>query len=135
MYDVYGRTKLAERELEHLRGYRGSQPVRIGNGAHLQVQLDVYGGVIFAAYDFVEKGGCLQVDEARLLVGFGRTVCKQWRDPDSGMGDTWAEAPLHLLQGDVLDGAQLLNQASQTWVLEHRPRNLLSRAGRDRQCY
>jgi GH15 family glucan-1,4-alpha-glucosidase len=85
MYDVYGRTNLVERELEHLRGYRGSRPVRIGNGAHRQVQLDVYGGVIFAAYDFVEKGGCLQADEAELLVGFGRTVCKQWRDPDSGI--------------------------------------------------
>jgi GH15 family glucan-1,4-alpha-glucosidase len=85
MYDVYGRTNLQERELDHLRGYRGSRPVRIGNGAHRQIQLDVYGGLIFAARDFVEKGGRLQDDEARLLVGFGKTVCKQWRDPDSGI--------------------------------------------------
>lgn len=85
MYDVYGRTNLVESELEHLRGYRDSRPVRIGNGAARQVQLDVYGGVIFAAFDYVQKGGRLQIDEARLLVGFGRTVCKQWRDPDSGI--------------------------------------------------
>lgn len=85
MYDVYGRTTLHERELEHLRGYRRSRPVRIGNGAYRQVQLDVYGGLLFAACDYVEKGGELQGDEARLLVGFGKTVCKQWRDPDSGI--------------------------------------------------
>jgi GH15 family glucan-1,4-alpha-glucosidase len=85
MYDVYGRTNLVESELEHLRGYRDSRPVRIGNGAYRQVQLDVYGGVVFAAFDFVQKGGQLQADEAKLLVGFGRTVCEQWRDPDSGI--------------------------------------------------
>jgi GH15 family glucan-1,4-alpha-glucosidase len=85
MYDVYGRTNLRERELEHLRGFRGSRPVRIGNGAYRQVQLDVYGGVLFAAFDYVAKGGRLQEDEAKLLVGFGKTVCKQWRDADSGI--------------------------------------------------
>jgi GH15 family glucan-1,4-alpha-glucosidase len=85
MYDVYGRTNLRELELEHLRGFRDSRPVRIGNGAYRQVQLDVYGGLLFAAFDYVEKGGSLQADEARLLVGFGETVCKQWRDPDSGI--------------------------------------------------
>jgi GH15 family glucan-1,4-alpha-glucosidase len=85
MYDVYGRTNLRERELEHLSGYRGSRPVRIGNGAHRQVQLDVYGSLLFAALDYVEKGGGLQDDEARLLVGFGETVCKAWRQPDSGI--------------------------------------------------
>ena len=85
MYDVYGRTNLHERELEHLSGFRGSRPVRIGNGAYRQVQLDVYGGVLFAALDYVEKGGRLQEDEAKLLAGFGKTVCKQWRDADSGI--------------------------------------------------
>ena len=85
MYDVYGRTNLRERELQHLCGFRGSRPVRIGNGAYSQMQLDVYGGVLFAALDYVEKGGRLQADEARLLVGFGNTVCRQWRDPDSGI--------------------------------------------------
>jgi GH15 family glucan-1,4-alpha-glucosidase len=85
MYDVYGRTDLYEFELGHLRGFCGSRPVRIGNGAHNQVQLDVYGGVLFAAFDYVEKGGRLQPDEVKLLTGFGRTVCEQWRNPDSGI--------------------------------------------------
>jgi GH15 family glucan-1,4-alpha-glucosidase len=85
MYDIYGRTNLRERELDHLSGFRRSHPVRIGNGAYRQVQLDVYGGVLSAALDYVEKGGRLQADETRLLVGFGNTVCRQWRDPDSGI--------------------------------------------------
>jgi GH15 family glucan-1,4-alpha-glucosidase len=85
MYDVYGRTNLRERELDHLSGHRGSRPVRIGNGAYRQVQLDVYGGILFAALDYVQNGGELQEDEVRLLVGFGKTVCRQWRDPDSGI--------------------------------------------------
>lgn len=85
MYDVYGRTNLRERELEHLHGFRGSRPVRVGNGAYRQVQLDVYGGMLFAVLDYVEKGGRLQEDEARLLAGFGKTACKQWRHADSGI--------------------------------------------------
>jgi GH15 family glucan-1,4-alpha-glucosidase len=85
MYDVYGRTNLEEQELDHLSGYRNSRPVRIGNEAHRQVQLDVYGGVVFAAFDYVEKGGRLQADEAKLLAGFGETVCRKWREPDSGI--------------------------------------------------
>jgi GH15 family glucan-1,4-alpha-glucosidase len=85
MYDVYGRTNLGEGELENLSGYRGSRPVRVGNDAHRQVQLDVYGGVILAAFDYVEKGGRFGIDEAKLLAGFGKTVCKMWREPDSGI--------------------------------------------------
>jgi GH15 family glucan-1,4-alpha-glucosidase len=85
MYDVYGRTRLTENELAHLSGYRGSRPVRIGNGAVSQTQLDVYGEVISAAYHFALSGGKLQKDEAKLLVGFGETVCKTWREPDDGI--------------------------------------------------
>jgi GH15 family glucan-1,4-alpha-glucosidase len=85
MYDIYGRTDLREEELGHLAGYRGSRPVRIGNGAHAQLQLDVYGEVISAAYHYVLSGGRLQADEAKLLAGFGETVCKHWREPDHGI--------------------------------------------------
>ena len=85
MYDVYGRTNLRERELGHLAGFRASRPVRIGNGAHMQVQLDVYGGIATAALDYVQSGGPLQSAEARLLVGFGETACKKWREPDNGI--------------------------------------------------
>ncbi|HEV7263576.1 MAG TPA: glycoside hydrolase family 15 protein [Falsiroseomonas sp.] len=85
MYDVYGRTRLDERRLDHLRGHGGSRPVRIGNAAHGQLQLDVYGEVVLAAHDYVASGGRLQRDEARTLVGIGRTVCRRWREPDYGI--------------------------------------------------
>jgi GH15 family glucan-1,4-alpha-glucosidase len=85
VYDVYGRTDLRERCLDHLAGYRGSRPVRIGNGAHRQVQLDVYGEVVLAVHDYVLSGGQLQRDEARALAGLGQAVCQRWREPDQGI--------------------------------------------------
>lgn len=85
LYDVYGEAEVPEQELDHLSGYRGSRPVRIGNAAHAQRQLDVYGSVVQAAYDFVQSGGRLQAAEATLLSRFGETVCRLWREPDAGI--------------------------------------------------
>jgi GH15 family glucan-1,4-alpha-glucosidase len=91
MYDVYGRTNLRERELAHLSGFRGSRPVRVGNGAYAQTQLDVYGGIVSAALDYAASGGTLQADEGRLLSGFGKTACRRWREPDSGIWEVRGE--------------------------------------------
>ncbi|MGQ0560735.1 MAG: glycoside hydrolase family 15 protein [Gemmatimonadota bacterium] len=85
LYDVYGETRLRERELPHLEGYMRSAPVRVGNGACDQLQLDVYAEVIGAAYHFIERGGRLDRAAARLLNGLGRTVCRRWREPDEGL--------------------------------------------------
>jgi GH15 family glucan-1,4-alpha-glucosidase len=85
MYDVYGLTRLRETELSHFAGYRGSRPVRIGNGAYSQRQLDVYGEVVFAADAYVAGGGTLEPVERRMLAGFGQVVCRQWREPDHGI--------------------------------------------------
>jgi GH15 family glucan-1,4-alpha-glucosidase len=85
MYDVYGLTQLGETELSHLEGYRGARPVRIGNGAYAQRQLDVYGEVVFAADAYVNSGGLLEPVERRLLAGIGQVVCRQWREADHGI--------------------------------------------------
>jgi GH15 family glucan-1,4-alpha-glucosidase len=85
LYNVFGEARLPERELPHLDGYAGSRPVRIGNDAHGQLQLDVYGEVIDAAARFARAGGRFDRDTARLLVGLGRTVCARWREPDEGI--------------------------------------------------
>jgi GH15 family glucan-1,4-alpha-glucosidase len=85
MYDIYGRGGLDERELPHLAGYRDSRPVRIGNGAHTQQQLDVYGEVIFAAYTYAAAGGVIDNAGARMLAGLGEVVHSTWREPDSGI--------------------------------------------------
>jgi GH15 family glucan-1,4-alpha-glucosidase len=85
LYDVHGRTDAPECELSHWEGYARSQPVRIGNGAAKQLQLDVYGGVLSAALDYVRSGGEVQADEARVLAGFGRSVLDVWSQPDNGI--------------------------------------------------
>jgi GH15 family glucan-1,4-alpha-glucosidase len=51
----------------------------------LQQQLDVYGEVVFAADTYVDGGGTLEPVECRMLVGFGKVVCKKWREPDHGI--------------------------------------------------
>jgi GH15 family glucan-1,4-alpha-glucosidase len=85
LYDVFGEAKLPERELPHLEGYAGSRPVRIGNDAHGQLQLDVYGEVINGAARFLGRGGRFDRDTSRMLDGLGRTVCRRWREPDEGI--------------------------------------------------
>jgi GH15 family glucan-1,4-alpha-glucosidase len=85
LYDVFGEARLPERELSHLEGYAGSRPVRIGNDAQGQLQLDVYGEVINGTARFLDRGGRFDRDTSRMLDGLGRTVCKRWREPDEGI--------------------------------------------------
>jgi GH15 family glucan-1,4-alpha-glucosidase len=85
LYDVFGEARLTEQALPHLDGYVGSRPVRIGNGAHDQLQLDVYGEVVDAVSRFARAGGRLDRDAAQLLDSLGHTVCKRWREPDEGI--------------------------------------------------
>jgi len=85
LYDVYGNAHVEERTLDHLEGYRGSSPVRIGNGAHDQLQLDTYGELISAAYEFVRREQRLDSWHARLLRTLGNEVCERWREPDEGI--------------------------------------------------
>jgi GH15 family glucan-1,4-alpha-glucosidase len=85
LYNVYGETRLPERELLHLRGFAGSAPVRVGNDAHNQLQLDVYGAVIHAAARFAQQGRRFDRDTARLLSTLGETVCRRWREADEGI--------------------------------------------------
>ena len=85
LYNVYGETKLSEQTLTHLRGYRDSTPVRVGNAAHEQTQLDVYGEVILTTYNAVQRGLPLGAIAARMIKDFGLTICKKWRQPDEGI--------------------------------------------------
>jgi GH15 family glucan-1,4-alpha-glucosidase len=85
LYDVHGETRLHERVLEHLAGYRGSRPVRIGNAAADQLQLDTYGEVVDGVFEYVQRGGQLDRTTTRLLRDLGETVCRRWREPDDGI--------------------------------------------------
>ncbi|MFL5447578.1 MAG: glycoside hydrolase family 15 protein [Gemmatimonadales bacterium] len=85
LYDVYGNMPLDERTLDRLAGYRGSRPVRIGNLAVEQRQLDVYGEVIDAVTHFVQVGGSLDRETQRVLRGWGEYICRHWDEPDEGI--------------------------------------------------
>lgn len=91
MYGIRGEHELPERELTHLSGYCGSQPVRIGNDAAHQKQLDVFGEVLDCIHLFRRQGGFERYGERlegplwammRMLV---EHVCEHWQEPDSGI--------------------------------------------------
>jgi GH15 family glucan-1,4-alpha-glucosidase len=85
LYDVYGETSLTQAEGEFLEGYRGSAPVRIGNQAHTQFQLDVYGEVLDSLCLYVEAGHGLDRETRRRLVRTADLVSAQWTFPDHGI--------------------------------------------------
>lgn len=85
LYNVFGETKLPESELSHLEGYAGSRPVRIGNDARDQLQLDVYGEVLDVVARFADRVGGFDRDARNMLNGLGETVCDRWREPDEGI--------------------------------------------------
>jgi GH15 family glucan-1,4-alpha-glucosidase len=95
LYDVYGEANIPETELEHLEGYARSRPVRIGNAAIDQLQLDTYGEVIDATARFVARGGRLDRTTSRVLAGLGETVCRRWREPDEGIWEPRAGRQHH----------------------------------------
>ncbi|WP_030614034.1 glycoside hydrolase family 15 protein [Streptomyces fulvoviolaceus] len=88
MYGIDGRTDLTERELTHLEGHQGSAPVRIGNAAADQLQLDIYGALIDSIYLYdkwakpISSG---QWDDVCALVDW---VCEHWDQPDEGIWET-----------------------------------------------
>jgi GH15 family glucan-1,4-alpha-glucosidase len=108
LYDVYGNKPESERTLGDLAGYGGSRPVRVGNGAVDQLQLDVYGEVIHAAMELVRRGGDLDRDTQRMLCAFGEFVCRNWQRPDEGIWEPRSGRAHHthsrLLCWAALDG-------------------------------
>ncbi|QSR88803.1 glycoside hydrolase family 15 protein [Methylacidiphilum caldifontis] len=85
MYGVDGRTDLKEVELHHLEGYKGSRPVRIGNNAYRQVQLDIYGELIDAIYLFNKYGAPISYDEWQEVRRLIDWVTEHWQQEDEGI--------------------------------------------------
>jgi len=85
LYSLYGDKAPVERELAYLSGYCESRPVRIGNAARDQLQLDVYGEVVDAAAQFAVHGGKLDREMQKALIGFGNYVVRNWDQPDEGI--------------------------------------------------
>ena len=85
MFGVGGERDLSERELPHLAGWRGSAPVRIGNGAWTQTQLDVYGALLDAAWTLRAQLGDADEATRRFLVAVVDAAAARWDDDDQGI--------------------------------------------------
>jgi GH15 family glucan-1,4-alpha-glucosidase len=85
LYGIDGRMEIAEEELSHLSGYLDSRPVRLGNGAYDQLQLDLYGAVLDAAYLHNKHGAPLDYDVWHNLRPILDWLCDNWTRPDEGM--------------------------------------------------
>jgi GH15 family glucan-1,4-alpha-glucosidase len=91
MFGVGGERDLTERELPHLRGWRGSRPVRVGNGAWNQRQLDVYGELLGAAQRLVDQLGQLDEPTRSFLVAAADTAAVRWTEKDQGIWEIRGE--------------------------------------------
>ena len=100
LYKLNGDHRTPEERLP-LAGYRGSTPVRVGNAAAAQRQLDVYGDLIQTAWIYSRRGAELDRDIGRRLAEIADLVCKIWRETDSGIWEVRSE-PLHFTQSKML---------------------------------
>jgi GH15 family glucan-1,4-alpha-glucosidase len=100
LYRLNGRAEAAEKELP-FAGYRDSKPVRIGNDASGQLQLDMYGEVLSAAALFAHFAGGLDRDHSRRLADIATLVCELWRQPDAGIWEV-RSAPVHFTQSKMM---------------------------------
>ena len=91
MFGVGGERDLSERELPHLAGWRGSRPVRVGNGAWRQRQLDVYGELLEAAERLASQLGELDPVTRRFLTAAADAAAARWRDKDQGIWEVRGE--------------------------------------------
>jgi len=100
LYDLDGERPELEREVIGVSGYRGSLPVRVGNLAEGQHQLDVYGWVIDALWNMVDGGEALPADGRRALTAYANFVVDNWRRPDAGLWEVRDE-PAHYVHSKV----------------------------------
>ena len=114
LYRLDGGPRAPERTLE-LEGHRGSRPVRIGNGAAGQLQLDTYGELLQTAWIYAGYGHRLDRDIGRRLADIADVVCELWLQPDAGIWEVRSE-PRHFTQSKMM-----------CWVALDRARDLAER--------
>ncbi len=118
MYGVEGERMLPEIELDHLAGHRESRPVRVGNGAVKQLQLDSFGQLLEAGYLFARAGQEITDENWRFLAGVADICCAQWRRADQGIWEVRDE-PRHFL-----------HSKANCWLALHRAVQLAELLGR-----
>jgi alpha,alpha-trehalase len=101
MFGVGGEHDLTERILPHLRGWRDSRPVRVGNGAWSQQQIDVYGELLGAAHRLAVQITAMDEDLRGFLVALADSAAERWRETDHGIWEVRGE-PRHFLYSKVM---------------------------------
>jgi GH15 family glucan-1,4-alpha-glucosidase len=101
MFGVGGEHDLTERTLPHLRGWRDSRPVRVGNGAWNQTQLDVYGELLGAAARLVDQLPAMDDETRSFLVACADAAAASWNEPDQGIWEMRGP-PRHFLYSKVM---------------------------------
>ena len=101
MYALDGGPAPDEVELPHLRGYGGAAPVRIGNAAHGQTQLDIYGELMDATYLANKYGRAIPREGWQSVTTIVDWVCAHWSDPDQGIWEQRGE-PRHWLHSRLM---------------------------------
>jgi GH15 family glucan-1,4-alpha-glucosidase len=101
LYDVHGSDRARELELAHFSGYRGSAPVRIGNGAVGQLQLDVYGAILNSTWLHASHHGDLGGGTGGTVAKIADYVASHWREPDSGIWEVRSE-PRHFTHSKAM---------------------------------
>jgi GH15 family glucan-1,4-alpha-glucosidase len=102
MYGVGGEPDLEEAELSHLEGYRGSAPVRVGNGAAKQRQIDTYGEVADALWMMrLRSDEPMNPHRWRLMRALANRTLREWREPDEGIWEVRG-APAHFVLSKVM---------------------------------
>lgn len=96
LYGIDGRHELPEVQLDHFDGYRNSKPVRIGNAAHRQSQIDIYGELLDSVYLYNKYGTPISYDLWRELQRQLEYVCRVWREPDAGIWEMRSEPRHHV---------------------------------------
>ena len=120
MFGIGGERDLTERELPHLSGWRDSAPVRVGNGAWNQRQIDVYGELLDAVHRLPEQLERLGPDTRRFLADLADTAAARWQEKDQGIWEIRGE-PRHFLYSKLM-----------CWVAA-RPRDRARRPARRRR--
>src|SRR5436190_1873799 len=144
VFGVGGERRLIELELPEMEGYRGSLPVRVGNGASMQFQADVYGWLLLLAWDWHQLGHSPDDYYWRFLVSLVNSASRSWRSPDAGIWELRGR-PRHFVHSKAMCwaamdiGLKLAVESSrrapeQRWRQARRQiRNAVEREGYDRK--
>ncbi len=119
MYGIKGQKDLSESTLDHLKGYEGARPVRIGNGAYNQRQNDVYGAVLDSVYLHSKQRDHIPERLWPILIDQAECAARVWKEPDQGIWEARGE-PRHYVSSKLM-----------CWVACDRAARLAERRGED----